>query len=54
MLTSLKDFTKKIIFRFINPPWNISYSQAGEDAVIDFLFSELGIKTPTYLELGVQ
>jgi len=54
MLTSLKDFTKKIIFRFINPPWNISYSQAGEDAVIDFLFSELGLKTPSYLELGVH
>jgi len=54
MLTSLKDYTKKFIFRFINPSWNVSYSQAGEDAVIDFLFTELGLKTPTYLELGVH
>jgi FkbM family methyltransferase len=54
MLTSLKDFTKKIIFRFINPPWNISYGQAGEDAVIDYLFSEIGLAKPSYLELGVH
>ncbi len=54
MLTSLKDFTKKIIFRFINPPWNISYGQAGEDAVIDYLFSEIGLSKPSYLELGVH
>jgi FkbM family methyltransferase len=54
MLTALKDFSKKIIFRFINPPWNTSYGQAGEDAVIDFLFSEIRLTTPSYLELGVH
>lgn len=54
MLTALKDLGKKIIFRYITPPWNISYAQAGEDAVIDFLFNEIRLKTPSYLELGVH
>jgi hypothetical protein len=32
----------------------LSYAQAGEDAVIDFLFERVNIFCPTYLELGTN
>jgi len=32
----------------------LSYAQAGEDAVIDFLFEGVSIYRPTYLELGTN
>jgi FkbM family methyltransferase len=31
-----------------------SYSQCGEDLIIDFIFSALGIKDPVYLDLGAN
>ncbi len=65
MIRKIKNLVKKVIFTFIKPEIryiangidyrNIpnSYSQAGEDVVIDFLLTQLNILTPTYLELGV-
>jgi len=32
----------------------VSYSQAGEDVIVDVLFSDIGILCPTYLELGTN
>jgi FkbM family methyltransferase len=31
-----------------------SYSQAGEDMIVNYLFTSLGIQYPTYLELGTN
>ncbi len=54
MLVRIKDKIKKIVYRLVPPPYvNESFSQAGEDRCIDFLFSALNIKKPSYLELGV-
>ncbi len=56
MIQRIKKFIKKIIFRFIKPEVLIiqnSFSQAGEDVVLDFLFKEIGLSKPNYLELGV-
>lgn len=32
----------------------VSYSQAGEDIIVDMLFSEVGIMRPVYLDLGTN
>lgn len=39
------------MFEFAIP--RTSYSQAGEDVIVDFLFQQIGIQ-PTYLELGTN
>ena len=56
MMRILKNFIKKIVFKFIKPEQYISntYSQAGEDAVMQFLFNETGISKPTYLDIGTN
>ncbi len=33
---------------------NPSFSQAGEDLIVHFLFNSLGIKKPTYLDIGTN
>ncbi|WP_394560344.1 FkbM family methyltransferase [Aquipseudomonas alcaligenes] len=33
---------------------NISFSQSGEDTIIDFVFRALKIKSPTYLDVGAN
>ena len=33
---------------------NYSYSQAGEDRIIDFVFNQIGIASPTYLDVGAH
>ncbi len=52
----LKDIIKRVVFSFITHPSEYiknSYSQAGEDAIIRFLFDSKKINNPTYLDLGV-
>jgi FkbM family methyltransferase len=56
MLSKLKRKIARFVYRIIPPPkvkGYYSFSQAGEDAVIDFLFKGIGIRRPSYLELGV-
>lgn len=54
MLIKLKDFIKNWVYKIVPPPYqNVSYSQAGEDCCISFLFNQLNIYQPNYLELGV-
>lgn len=56
MIRPLKDSIKKVVFKFIKPPVQYhpnSYSQAGEDRIINFLLNGVGIHSPSYLELGV-
>lgn len=44
----IKDFLKRIKFKLKQT----SYSQAGEDAIIRYLFNDYGIKQIKYLDLG--
>jgi FkbM family methyltransferase len=54
MLIRLKDKIKNTIYKWVPPPLvNESFSQSGEDVIVDFLFNQLGIKLPKYLEIGV-
>lgn len=48
----IKEFIIKITYRFIPMPY--SFSQAGEDKILSYLFSSLGIKNPTYLDIGAN
>lgn len=34
--------------------WKISYSQCGEDLIVDFIFAWLGIMRPSYLDIGAH
>lgn len=55
-MQALKNVIKRVIFSFVTHPSDYvknSYSQAGEDAIIRFLFDSKKIKTPSYLDLGV-
>jgi FkbM family methyltransferase len=36
------------------PTQKVSYSQCGEDLIVDFLLTLLGIKNPTYLDIGAH
>lgn len=37
-----------------NPHKKVSYSQTGEDLIIDFLFTGLGIRKPSYIDIGAH
>jgi len=57
MIRILKTLIKKVVFTFIKPQVKVvynSYSQAGEDVVIKFLFDGVGISKPSYLEIGTS
>ncbi len=46
---------KNLIFKFI-PQWRFmnTYSQAGEDLIIYYFFNSIGLKNPTYLDIGTN
>ena len=59
MVRQIKNYIRKIIFKFIKPEviteWvevPNTYAQAGEDAIIHFLFSSIGNETPSYIDIG--
>ena len=55
MMQKIKNGIKKIVYSIIPPPYMPpSYSQAGEDAVIRFLFNDFGKKQIQYLDLGTN
>lgn len=55
MLTSLKRIIKKIVYSIVPPPYpTASFSQAGEDVVLRFLFDDKKIKTISYLDIGTN
>ncbi|WP_374951932.1 FkbM family methyltransferase [Mucilaginibacter sp.] len=56
-MRKLKTFVKKILFRFVQPPVmnvNNSNSQAGEDRVVEYLFSSMGISQISYIDIGAN
>jgi hypothetical protein len=55
MMQKIKNVIKRITYSIIPPPYSRnSYSEAGEDMVIDFLLQGTGNNKPTYLELGTN
>lgn len=55
MLSQLKQGIKKFIYNIVPPPYvPASYSQAGEDAILRFLFNDMKKKTISYLDLGTN
>lgn len=57
MLQYLKNLIKRIVFTFIKVPLKYqhnSYSQAGEDSILSFLFETMGLSNPTYIDIGAN
>lgn len=49
-----KRIIRKVITRVLAPDAQISYSQFGEDLIISYMFHNLGIKKPTYIDIGAN
>lgn len=53
-----KKILKKILKKLLNSEENkfkkISYAQCGEDLIIKFIFYKLGIKKPSYIDIGAH
>lgn len=59
MIRKVKNIIKKIVFKFIKPVVQYkslqnSYSQAGEDLILSFLFNSLGLNKPSYIDIGAN
>ena len=55
MLQGLKNFIKKTVYSIVPPPYvPPSYAQAGEDAVLRFLFDDKLINKISYLDIGTN
>lgn len=50
----MKNILKRKVFKSLFPGAHLSYSQFGEDLILEYLFSELGIKHPTYIDIGAN
>ena len=54
-IQKVKKLLRKNLYLIIYPNYSKdSFSQAGEDLIIDFLFQTVGISKPVYLELGTN
>jgi len=56
MIAGVKKAIKRMVFAVVKPPIKTimsSYAQAGEDAILRYLFESTGVRHPSYLELGV-
>ena len=57
-----REYVRFGVYKFIKPPAEAltraykknSYSQAGEDRILTYLFNSLGIKNPSYLDIGAN
>jgi FkbM family methyltransferase len=53
LLEKIGDLSRKVVYRLVKPPITYNtYSQCGEDVIVSYLLSSLGIKKPTYLDIG--
>jgi len=54
-MNNLKTYLKKLIRNDQNLKFQKrSYSQCGEDLIVEFIFNQLGIYKPTYLDIGAH
>jgi FkbM family methyltransferase len=54
IINAPKRYFRKIINRFFIPEVQFTYSQFGEDLIIAYLFNNLGIRQPSYLDIGAN
>jgi FkbM family methyltransferase len=57
MLNYLKSQIRRIVFRIFKPPVvyiKDTFSQAGEDRIIKFLFDDKKVQCPSYLDIGTN
>ena len=55
MIKEVKEKIRKFVYSIIAPPFiPASYSQAGEDAILRFLFGDFGLKSIKYLDVGAH
>ena len=55
MIHKIKDIIRRSVYGIIPPPYvPASYSQAGEDAILSFLFRDMGISQIKYLDIGTN
>jgi len=56
MLVGLKDFIKKTVYKIVPPPfmYNRTFSQTGEDAIVQFLFADKKMNKISYLDIGTN
>lgn len=49
-----KRLFRKFVYKFFVPGGRQGYSQFGEDLIIDFFFYNLGVRNPSYLDIGAN
>ena len=49
-----KRLFRKLVGNFFIPKIQFSYSQFGEDRIIEYLFYQQGLSKPTYLDIGAN
>ena len=49
-----KRLFRKLVGNFLIPNIQFSYSQFGEDKIIEYFFYQIGLKKPTYLDVGAN
>lgn len=56
MLIRLKDIIKRAVYKIVPPPfvYNQTFSQAGEDVIIQFLFADKKMRKINYLDIGTN
>lgn len=59
MIRKFKNCIRKFVFKFIKPEIQYrympnSYSQAGEDMILNFLFANFRISQPSYIDVGAN
>lgn len=50
----MKNTIRKFVNKLLLPHSKLAYAQSGEDVILDYLFSKLGIKNPSYLDIGAN
>lgn len=55
MITKIKNRLRKLVTKDPkNTQGKISFSQCGEDVIVEFIFNQLGIFRPSYLDIGAH
>lgn len=55
MVYRIKKYIENLIYPVQNNQFEkISYSQSGEDLIVEFIFNQLGINKPSYLDVGAH
>jgi FkbM family methyltransferase len=53
-IQNTKEFIRRVVYKIVPYPYPTSFSQAGEDRVLNHLFRSMGIEKPSYLDLGAN